>query len=104
MIPELDTTKVQNMRTMCANCPKLVTVPIFNVPNLTTIEDVFYKSPSLSDESLNNILAMCISAVKITSTGMKKLSFVGLNEEQATRCQSLSNYQAFLDAGWITGY
>lgn len=23
---------------------------------------------------------------------------------QATKCQSLSNYQAMLDAGWTTGY
>ena len=45
---------------------------------------------------------MCTSAVKIKRN--KTLKFIGLTEAQATTCQSLSNYQAFLDAGWTTGY
>lgn len=56
------------------------------------------------NESLNNIMTMCINAVKITNSTYKKLSYIGLTQTQATRCKKLSNYQIFLDAGWSTGY
>ena len=57
---------------------------------------------SLSDESLNNILVICKNAVKITSN--KTLKYIGLTKKQANICQSLSNYQDFINAGWTTGY
>ena len=47
-------------------------------------------------------MQMCINAVAYTST--KTLSQLGLTSAQATRCKKLTNYQAFLDAGWVTGY
>lgn len=43
-------------------------------------------------------------AVKITSAEYKTLKYIGLSAEQATKCTTLSNYQAFLDAGWTTGF
>ena len=63
---------------------------------------MFKNCTSLSDGSLNNILTICTNATSYPST--KTLKYIGLSEEQATKCQSLSNYQAFLDAGWTTGY
>jgi hypothetical protein len=66
------------------------------------MRSMFYGCISLSDESLNNILAMCTNATKITSN--KTLEYIGLTSDQATRCQSLSNYSAFTAAGWTTGY
>ena len=56
-----------------------------------------------NNESLNNILQMCINATKVT-TSKKTLKSIGLSEEQATKCTTLSNYQAFTGAGWVTGY
>lgn len=58
--------------------------------------------PNLSDNSLNNIMAMCKS---YSNAEQKSLAYVGISQEQAERCKSLSNYQALLDAGWdMTGY
>ena len=37
-------------------------------------------------------------------TNRKTLAYIGLTSAQATKCTTLSNYQAFLDAGWTTGY
>ena len=63
---------------------------------------MFYNCTNLSDESLNNILAMCKNATSYSDT--KTLAYIGLTEEQANRCKTLSNYSAFTAAGWTTGY
>ena len=63
---------------------------------------IFYHCPALSNESLNNILAMCANATSYTGT--KTLAYIGISETQATTCQGLSNYQDFINAGWTTGY
>lgn len=63
---------------------------------------MFYNCIKLSDESLNNILAMCANATSYTDT--KTLERIGLTSEQATKCTTLSNYSAFTAAGWTTGY
>lgn len=103
-IPQLDTSKVTTMYYMFAYCSSLITVPQLDTSSVTGtgMKNMFTGCTSLSDESLNNILAMCTNAVKITSN--KTLKYIGLTSDQATRCQGLSNYQAFLDAGWTTGY
>lgn len=60
---------------------------------------MFQGCSNLSDESLNNIMySFANSPLKST------LYAANLTSAQATRCQSLSNYQMFLDAGWTTGY
>ena len=128
IIPQLDTSNVTDMSYMFYNCTSLTTIPLLNTSNVTTmsyifrnctnlttipqldmskttsIQNMFDGCTSLSDESLNNILAMCANAVKITNSSYKTLKYIGLTEEQATKCTTLSNYQAFLDAGWTTGY
>lgn len=101
-LPNMDTTNVTSLQSTFYNCANLVDVPLFNTLNLTSIYKAFESCPNLSDESLNNILAMCTNATKITSN--KTLQLVGLTEEQATRCTTLSNYEAFVAAGWTTGY
>lgn len=59
---------------------------------------MFEGCPNLSNDSLNNILEMYAnSAVTITSD--KTLKDLHLSEEQVQTCTTLSNYQAFLDAG-----
>lgn len=87
---------------MFARCEKLVDIPIMDTSELLSITDCFSSVPNLSDESLNKILLMFANATKYTDT--KTLRKAGLSSDQATRCQSLSNYQAFIDAGWTTGY
>lgn len=94
--------KPRYMTCMFMQCPSLVDIPVIDTSKLTIAQYCFTSSPNLSDESLNNILLMLASATKYEKT--KTLADIGLTSDQATRCQSLSNYQAFLDAGWTTGY
>ncbi len=100
-IPLLDTGKVTNMSYMFQNCTNLTTIPLLNTSNVTSMQSMFY-CPNLTNESLNNILAMCINATKIASN--KTLKYIGLTLIQTTTCKELSNYQDFVDAGWSTGY
>lgn len=101
-IPELDTKLVTDMSYMFAGCTSLKNIPLFDTSSVTTMKFMFNMCTGLSDESLNNILAMCTNAVNYAQT--KTLSSLYLTSDQATICQGLSNYQAFLDAGWTTGY
>lgn len=103
-IPEIDTSLVERTTNMFDGCTNLTTIPTLNLKNLSAsyMSNMFRNCSSLSDDSLNNILASCITAVKVTYN--KTLKTLGLTSTQATTCQGLSNYQAFLDAGWTTGY
>ena len=101
-IPLLDTSNVTGMGSMFAYCKSLTSIPLLNTSNVTDMYGMFNSCSSLNNESLNNILAMCANAVKITSN--KTLKYIGLTEEQANICKTLSNYQDFVNAGWTTGY
>ena len=100
--PIMDMSNVTDVSYMFGGCISLKTVPQYNISKVTSHNDMFGLCTNLSDESLNNILAMCTTAVKIKSN--KTLKYIGLTSEQATRCQSLSNWAAFSAAGWTTGY
>ena len=101
-IPLLDTSNVTTMYRMFSRCTSLATMPLLNTSNVTDMRYMFGSCSSLNNESLNNILVMCINAAKITSN--KTLTYIGLTEEQANKCKTLSNYSAFIAAGWTTGY
>ena len=101
-IPLLDTGKVTSMVTMFMDCVNLTTSPQLNTSSVTAISSMFDGCINLTTESLNNILQMCVNAVSYTRT--KTLKSIGLTEEQAQTCTTLSNYEAFTAAGWTTGY
>ena len=101
-IPLLDTGKVTSMVTMFMDCVNLTTISQLNTSSVTSISNMFDGCINLTTESLNNILQMCINAVSYTRT--KTLKSIGLTEEQAQTCTTLSNYEAFTAAGWTTGY
>ena len=101
-IPQINTQNVDSMFVMFRDCSSLEDVPVLNTAKVTTLLNMFISCSSLSNDSLNNIMQMCIGAIKYTGT--KTLKEIGLTSAQATTCQSLSNYQAFLNAGWTTGY
>lgn len=105
-IPLLNTSTVVGFSSLCENCFNLVNVPILDTSSATgaNMQMMFDGCYKLSNESLNNILAMCIAAVQITNAKYKTLKYIGLTSAQATICTTLPNYQAFLDAGWTTGY
>lgn len=108
----IDTIKMQgtsganppntNLKQLCYGCSKLVNVIFTNEYVLSlNCQEMFYDCPNLSDESLNNIL---LAASRTTNNATKTLKYLGLSNAQIAKCQTLSNYQAFLDAGWTTGY
>lgn len=101
-IPVINTSNVTDMSSMFSNYLNLEEVPSLDTNKATNISDMFVGCTKLSNESLNNILQMCINAVSYT--GNKTLKTIGLSEEQATKCTILSNYSAFTAAGWKTGY
>lgn len=104
-VPLFDTSEVTTMRNMFSNCTSLISVPQFNTDSIntsTSFGGMFSYCNNLSNESLNNILAMCKNATSYTGT--KTLKYIGLSSAQATTCQSLSNWSAFTSAGWTTGY
>lgn len=100
-LPQLNTGKATDMNYMCSGCTNLVTVPVLNTSSVDTMGVAFENCPNLSDESLNNIMQMCISATNVST---KTLAYIGLTSDQATKCTTLSNYEAFTAAGWTTGY
>lgn len=103
-IDEINMPNIQNISYMFKGCTSLKDVPYVNLSKVTIssyIANVFYGCTSLTDESLNNIMA---SLITTNIVGNKTLKYIGLTSAQATRCQSLSNYQAFVNAGWSTGY
>ena len=87
---------------MCEGGTNWTGIPELDTSNVTIMQNTFNYCPNLSDESLNNILAMCTNATSYTRT--KTLKYISLTSEQATKCTTLSNYSAFTAAGWTTGY
>ena len=98
----INTTNVTNMSTMFENCPSLVNIPELDTTSVENMWYMFNYCTSLSNDSLNNILAMLINATNYTGT--KALNELGLSQEQATVCTTLSNWSACQSAGWTTGY
>lgn len=101
-IPNINTTNVKNMCGAFSYCSNLTTIPQLNMNKVTNLSITFDNCTNLSDDSLNNILASLLTATSYKST--KTLKYIGLSEEQATTCTTLSNYTAFIEAGWTTGY
>ena len=101
-IPLIDISKVTTVNSMFTQCYALTTVPALNTSSVTNFANMFSNCSRLSNDSLNNILKMCIDATSYT--GVKTLAKLGLTSSQATTCQGLSNYQDFIAAGWTTGY
>lgn len=105
-VPLFDTSSVTMFLYMFSGCTNLTTVPQFDTSSVTgsNMQNMFQNCTSLSNESLNNILAMCINATLITNANYMTLSYIGLTSGQAATCEDLSNWDAFVAAGWTSGY
>ena len=98
-------TLLTTMSSAFRYCAKLETVPQYNLSNFTgsNWSYCFQGCTALSDESLNNILGT-FATVPTSVSGTKTLAYIGLTQEQAEKCTTMSNYEAFTNAGWTTGY
>ena len=99
-IPLLDTSSVTNMKNMFDGCDNLQTIPLLDTSSVSNMTNMFGGCKNLSNDSLNNILKMCINSKETD----KRLKGIGLTQEQAEKCQTLSNWSDFVAAGWTTGY
>lgn len=97
-VPQLNTSNVTDMSEMFWDCYSLITVPQLNTRNVTDMSEMFYDCSDLTNESLNNILAMCINAANYRGT--RTLAELGLTSTQQATCQTLSNWNDFVEAGW----
>ena len=102
--PQIDTSKATGNSFMFLECSNLKNLPVLNFKSINNLgfNNTYSNCTSLTDESLNNILASLITATRYNRT--KTLAYIGLTSEQATICTTLSNWQACVDAGWTTGY
>lgn len=100
-VPALDLSSNTNMQWMFNGCSNLETIPVLNTSLVTNMNDAFKNCNNLTQQSLNNILEMCISATLIST---KTLKYIGLSSTQAAVCETLSNWSDFETAGWTTGY
>lgn len=102
--PAISSSNITRTTNMFANCTSLVNVPQYDTSNIANgyLSMMFSNCPMLSNDSLNNILAMCTAATNYTTS--KSLSHLGLTQSQALTCTTLSNYSAFTAAGWTPGY
>lgn len=111
-VPQYNMSNCTDPGAMFNGCSALVTVPQFNWSSVTSFggalssTHMFDGCTSLSNTSLNNILASLTSATSYSGGVLtpKTLKFIGLTQAQATICEGLSNYAAFTAAGWSTGY
>lgn len=105
-IPLLDTSSATTFEKLFMGCSNLQILPQLNTSKIKNFNKMFTDngSKNLTNESLNNLLAMCINATSYTGT--KTLSELGItsSSQPSSKIQALSNYQAFIDAGWTIGY
>ena len=106
-VEKFDTSNVHDMSYLCMTCGKLVNFPELDVSNVDTSQGfkaMFSNTLGLSDESINNVLNMCIKAVNYPGT--KTLAELGFDSSRykVARIQALPSYDDFIAAGWTIGY
>lgn len=103
-IPLFNTSNVTDMQNMFRYCYEMVDIPKLNTSKVTFFNNMVTSCTKLSDQSLDNILQMCIGAT--VYTGIKTLVRLGFQSASypASRIQALPHYQDFIDAGWTIGY
>lgn len=97
-----------NAYKMFAYCYELKDLNVKNagyVTSKTSLQSFVQSCLKLTDESLDNILQMCISAINYNGT--KTLAYLGIEDTNVypvSRIEALPHYQDFIDAGWTIGY
>lgn len=111
-IPKFDTSKVTNMSEFLYTSYYegqygyyLTDLPLLDTSKVTNFSGMLYGRKHLSDQSLDNVLQMCVNATSFT--GQKKLGSLGIygsSGYSVQKIQALPHYQDFIDAGWSIGY
>ena len=110
-VSSFNTGNVTNMQGMFANgmnddfsgAGKVTGFENFDMSNVTNMQGMFYDAQLNDAQKLVPVLTMCINATKISNEN-KTLNYLSLGSYRAGICQTLSNYENFLNAGWTIGY
>ena len=106
-VSNFNTSKVENMQEMFNGCSKLSHINFgenFTLKKCqysNTLQGMFTNCINLDNETFNDILKICIT---FGGTSNKTLKYIGLTQAQTETCQTLSNWDDFVAAGWTTGY
>ena len=104
--PNLEFTWAYSIDYMFSGCTSLINLGVYNFSYVRSATGIFNNCTNLTNDSLNNLLATCISGTNINN---KTLTYLFGNQDMsqyypASTIQSLPNYQAFIDAGWTIGW
>lgn len=102
-IPLFDTSLVTSMQSFCYTANYIVDVPKFNTTSITTatgVQNMFYQCSQLSQQSVDNVLQMCIDLSSKFTGSLGYLWNHNLPTTISDKAQNSSYYQAFLDSGW----
>lgn len=106
IFPYIDTSNITNAREFFADCSRLVQIPHLDFSKVTNNNhyNMFQYCYYLDRDSVNTLLLICSEMTLITTN--KTLSYMGLNlrNQYIGDITTYSNYQAFVNAGWSTGY
>lgn len=104
-IGNINSSNVTNMDSMFLSDNRLVDVPQLNTSKVTNVYNMFNGCMNLSTTSLNNILGMAIN-INPNYSKAKTLYEFGFRSNYYTMetWQALPNWQAFINAGWTTGF
>ena len=105
-LPLLDTSKSEGFSSAFSSCSNLEVLPLLDTSKNNNWGNCFNGCSKLNDESLNNILRMCINTPAGYKTTSKTLYAMGFRSSNypVSRIQALNNYQDFINAGWTIGY
>ena len=104
--PEMNTSDSSTFLAMYYGCTNLKNVPVYKMGNNSNVEvrGMYGNCPSLTNQSLSNIIDSLITLGIYYYKRTKTLAYVGLSQEQANYCITLPNWSILVDRGWTTGY
>ena len=100
-ISNFNTINVTNMSGMFQHCNSLIDIPLFNISKVTNMTNTFYYCPNLSQASVNNIVASCSTATKVTNKNWTDIGFnVAEGSKWNTWIRTAPDYMNAVNIGW----
>ena len=100
-IPNFNTSKVTDMSLMFNGCYNLTNIPILNITNLINMSRIFSYCSNLSQTSVNNIVASCSTASKVTNKNWTNIGFdVAAGSKWNTWIRTAPDYMNAVNIGW----
>ena len=100
-IPNFNTSSVTDMSRMFIGCYNLTTVSNLDTSNVKNMSYMFLQCNNLSQASVNNIVASCSTATKVTNKNWTNIGFnVAEGSQWNTWIRTAPNYMNAVNIGW----